>query len=267
MPLKHRTETAYILLLGFAMCLTGVVLGRLPSLSRDTVTPWFVVLALASVYPLSLYTTFRANRADYEFRALHWYPAAMTALWALLQAPLSRYPSLQFLFDGAFFLSSLPMVALGILLLSLFSLQVLRRWTIRVASLGCVFALFVATALGAELAPGFRAHRDALQRTVGVARHVGVALYDAGSHIIASLRDRDDAPAIPSSPSPQASRSSVSSTLDYLQAHTSSTPFIDKRTPTRLAGTGPAESFGALLLCVIATYSAVLHSRAKRRSS
>ncbi len=90
MPLKHHTETAYLFLFGLVLCVSGFVVSILPDLPNG-LKYWVLALTATILYPIVLMPTFRRNRADYEFRILHWFPAGIFVLWMLLQISHSTW--------------------------------------------------------------------------------------------------------------------------------------------------------------------------------
>lgn len=141
MPLKHHTETTLVGVLGAAMALAGVVIAVLSWLT----SPWMLWIAafLVSVaYPLVLYPHFRDRRADYEFRLLHFAPAAFLVVWLLLTVLSSAVPALAPLRAFLTFAWALPLVLLGFGLLAWFCLHVLRQWPRRVGTLAAILVPF-----------------------------------------------------------------------------------------------------------------------------
>ena len=82
MPLKHNTETAYVVLLAVVTAITGILLALLPA-SPKAIVAWVLLVLLTSAYSLVLAPTLKENRADYEFRWLHAFPLLMVLLWGL----------------------------------------------------------------------------------------------------------------------------------------------------------------------------------------
>lgn len=149
MPLKHSTETAYILLLALVICVAGFLTSLLPP--YPTGMPyWAILLTIFVLYPLIFTPTFRNNRADYEFRMLHWFPAAILLLWLALQFLAPKFKIMHILHLGFLFLWSLPLVALGIVFIIIFAFHVIRRRTFRVTVLLLLLTLFIAGAVSAE---------------------------------------------------------------------------------------------------------------------
>ncbi len=149
MPLKHHTETALVALLCVLIVLTGIALSTLPILP-DGIVPWGIVFVVTLLYPLALYPLLRKNRADYEFRALHFAPAVIAGLWIILQAASLRAPLfLRFhhwlTWGHAFF----P-VTVALVLLTAFCLHVIRRREVRLGILLAIFLPFVLLAAATE---------------------------------------------------------------------------------------------------------------------
>ncbi len=141
MPLKHSTETALIVVLAIAIATVGIVLSLLPDLPQGLYY-WLALFIATGLYPLVLTPVFRENRADYEFRLLHWVPAAMTALWAILQVVGLFIDGTSDLMGWFRFLWCLPLVGIGFLLLIIFCNAVLRRRQLRISLLILAFILF-----------------------------------------------------------------------------------------------------------------------------
>ena len=149
MPLKHTTETLLIFVLAVAIIVTGMLMQTLADLPSGLV-PWAILFVLAVAYPLSLSHLFRRNRADYEFRLLHWFPAAMLLLWIILQAAFSLHAGFVKVFDWLTWGWSLPMVVFGFVLMAGFIMSVIRRWTTRVALLLVAFIPFLVGSVANE---------------------------------------------------------------------------------------------------------------------
>lgn len=149
MPLKHSTETALVAILALAMAITGVVVGVL-SFVVSSGFLWIAAFLAAIAYPLALYPHFRDRRADYEFRLLHFAPAALLLLWLLLTVLVSYVPWLAFIPQVLFYGWALPLVLAGFGLLAWFCLLVVRQWPKRLALLGLVFLPFLGLGLFGE---------------------------------------------------------------------------------------------------------------------
>ena len=150
MPLKHRTETRLIVLLALMVVLAGIVTASLPDLPGGFV-PWALTFAVSCGYPLVLYPMLKSNRADYEFRLLHWVPATIVLLWLAVQVLAFSVLNMPALAGWYTKFWTVGPVRLGIIGLIAFSLSVIRRWLRRVLALGVVAALFVAGAVATEL--------------------------------------------------------------------------------------------------------------------
>lgn len=142
MPLKHTTETVLILILGAVLVLTGFILSVLPPLSV-TIVPWTVAFIASLLYPLSLYPMFKERRADYEFRAFHFAPAALLLLWMVLDLLSSVFPFFSFLLSWFTWGWALPVILLLFLLLAWFCFKVLRQWIGRFILLALIFVPFL----------------------------------------------------------------------------------------------------------------------------
>lgn len=150
MPLKHPTETVLVFLLGLVTILTGFVLTTLPDLPPG-ILPWFIVFVLTLAYPAALYPLLKNNRADYEFRLLHFAPAFMALLWLVLSVASLRFPAAAWFQHVYLFGWTLPLVTIAFLLLVLFCLNVIRRRVSRLVLLAILFVPYVALALTDEV--------------------------------------------------------------------------------------------------------------------
>ena len=142
MPLKHTTETLLVILLAGVLVLTGFILSILPPLSVSFI-PWTVAFVASLLYPLSLYPMFKERRADYEFRAFHFAPAALLLLWMIFDLLASAFPFIAFLLSWFTWGWSLPIIFLLFLLLVWFCFKVLRQWLGRLIMLGLIFLPFL----------------------------------------------------------------------------------------------------------------------------
>lgn len=138
-----------LFILAVAIIVTGILMQTFASLPNGLV-PWAIVFVVAVLYPLSLSHVFRRNRADYEFRLLHWLPAFMLLLWLFLQGILLLWPQVVNLLDWYTWGWSLPAVATGFLLMIIFIFKVIRRWTVRLALLALAFVPFMAGGIANE---------------------------------------------------------------------------------------------------------------------
>jgi len=146
MPLKHKTETRLIVLLGVVLAITGVVVALLPAIPAGTV-PWVIAFVISIAYPVSLYSLFRRRRADNEFRLLHWFPAAMLVVWLILSVIGYYSYGLEFLASLYSWAWTLPFVALGFFLLIAFCLHVIRCRVSRITILAIIFLSYSVAAL------------------------------------------------------------------------------------------------------------------------
>ncbi len=149
MPLKHATETFFVFLLGVIIAVTGFFAALLPALPTGII-PWAVLFVLALLYPLFLSPIFRRDRADYYFRLLHWVPVAILLVWFLLQTATLYFPALSSVLVILTWGWTLPLVALGFVLITLFCLHVIRRREQRIALLLVALVPFTALALAFE---------------------------------------------------------------------------------------------------------------------
>ncbi len=253
-----------MLFLGLAMCVTGFLLALLPSF--PTALPYWVgITILTLVYPGVLARTFKENRADYEFRMLHWFPFAMTLLWVALQFLAPRAKFLYILQLGFFFLWSLPLVALGIAFLILFSVHVIRRSRVRILFLSLFLVLFTVGAVASE-AMGFDAE---LQATIYPAHPKMMAtVRRAASDLrsaVATLTGTAGVTATTSSASSSLKSSTSSSVRSMIAAVSSrNTSSLSSAKPTKLPESGP-ESAGMLGATLLAMYMGTVHFRARKR--
>lgn len=152
MPLKHRTETFLVVLLAIVVMITGLLIATLPPLPNGLI-PWAIVFVATLAYPIILYPLFRADRADYEFRTLHWVPAMMVFVWLLLQIAAMLVTPLGILEKVYTWAWLLPVVSLAILAILLFCTKVIRQWTKRIFLILLVFVPFATLALWSSSGP------------------------------------------------------------------------------------------------------------------
>lgn len=263
MPLKHHTETAYLFLLGLAIGVSGVAVALLPKLPNGF--PYWLVLFIAAVfYPLVLARTFRTNRADYEFRLLHWFPAGIFMLWILLEALSPKFRAVYILELGFLYLWSLPLVALGIAFIILFAVHVIRRNRLRVTVLSIMLAAFCIGAIAAE--------------ATGVNEKLQAALFPKNTaHLVASVKsgfarlagliyrpdDQSGALIVASQGSSAGMKNSSRSAIAMMPSSARSTMVISSR-PRRLPKSGP-ESAALLFTLVAGAYCALLQKRTADR--
>ncbi len=148
MPLKHSTETLLTILLGAVFLLTGFVIAFLPPLKEGFMV-WGIAFAASLLYPLLLYPLLRSRRADNAFRFLHFLPALFLLAWFGLQM-IPALPGVARAESAYRFGWSLPLVAIGFLLLIVFCLRVLRQRKLRVILLLLLFVPFAALAVLSE---------------------------------------------------------------------------------------------------------------------
>ncbi len=149
MPLKHPTETFFIILLACVTALVGMLTSLLPHFPEGAL-PWFILLVLVTLYPLVLIPTFKENRADYELRVFHWSPLIIVGIWGFLEILSAFIPLAATIQVGFSYLWSLPVVLLSIGLLALFCRHVVRCLQLRVALLGVIFLLFLGCSISAQ---------------------------------------------------------------------------------------------------------------------
>ncbi len=258
MPLKHHTETAYLVLLACVTAVYGLLLSLLPHFP-DGVLYWCVLLVISLMYPLVLVPSFRSNRADYEFRFLHWAPALMTLLWLFLEILARRYQAVLILQLGFLYLWSLPLVVLCLTLILLFCLHVVRRQSIRVAVIGGLLVLFFAFALSAE-ALGWNAPIQAALFPSN--RYSSFAANQYRSLVAMTGLQTSSGDTMASSSSRSASSSSTAVVI--ASNNTPVGPPVTKK-PSRLPGSGPEEGIALLFITLLALYCRTLHVRAVER--
>lgn len=241
-----------------------------------------MLLTVSVLYPLLLTSTFRTNRADYEFRLLHWFPAGIFVLWILMQFIAPQFRLLYILNLGFYFLWSLPLVALGIAFIIIFVLHVIRRRTIRIAVLGIMLAFFLAGAVSAE---GLRWNRRLQAMIFPEDSPIFVVLQDAylsGKGYLARIAsvpagaDASSSSSASSFPvatmmsSSAISSSSVgmlssSSSFSIASSKASLPPVISSIKPDNLASSGPPEMIALFAVTMGAFYFGLLHRRAEKR--
>lgn len=290
MPLKHSTETLLVGLLGGMIVVCGAVLAALPPLSFS-VWPWVALFSATLAYPIAVYPLLKSRRADYAFRVLHAYPAVLALVWLALAFAGGMHPALETASRVFSWGWSAAGVVVGLLLLLLFSLQVIRQRARRGAVLGALAAVVVAAAVLGE-------HADAPERTrlffaraidpaftIADAPNLAFSDHEAEESWRMSLRrmarreerlkeqERPDAAATIASVSSQAQSQPIIAVLPApLQFQPTPavtvTPELPERpivdAPPRLSGTGPGVY--AVLVLFGALYCAVLHDRARRRT-
>ncbi len=274
MPLKHHTETAYMIFLALMICISGWFVALLPHVPLG-LPYWGIGFIVAVLYPLVLARTFKANRADYEFRLMHWFPAFIFLIWILFEYIGNLFYTLHILHLGFFFLWSLPLVALGIAFLIIFAVHVLRRSTVRITVLSIFLALFTVGAVYAEgtnLNPKIAAVLFSPQSTL-------VATTTKGAEsLLAYVRSFAFPVAVAPETGSGAARSSIiagetssvassKSAAAIIAAASSSihmTPPVATLKPHRLPSSGP-ESIALLFLTLLSLYSIILHTRARSR--
>lgn len=273
--------------LALAICAAGVAAALLPPMPLGT-SYWVILLVVSLLYPLILARTFRRNRADYEFRLLHWFPAAIFIVWFVFQYIGPTFNLFRILALGLFFLWSLPLVVLGLTFIMLFALHVLRRSHLRVSVLSVMLGVFIVGALGAE-ASGINERLQAaifpkdarIVDTVrmalesvrasffsrgGSSSGVLVAVGTSSSMVQDSSRSAiaisSSSQSSASSVSTQSSRSLMASSVPIFSS--SVAPVIDRK-PEQLPKSGP-ESVAVLGATVLAAYAGLLHARARKRA-
>ncbi len=252
-----------MILLGVAICVTGLLVAILPHLPVGL--PYGVLLAVITfAYPIVLMSTFRMNRADYEFRLMHWFPFGMVLLWIVLELFRGKADLLNVLTLGFFFLWSLPLVALGIAFMIIFALHVIRRRAVRITILSLLLVGFTAGAVASEA----MSLNDNVQRVVfpensrviatlhrsyaALRNYVGIGNYPTGGPIAAVT---------------SSSSSTAVSSISSVPSTSSSAPVIaEVPKPNHLTTSGPADMIAVLAVTLLGLYFGVLHGRAEKRA-
>lgn len=279
-PLKHLTETAHILVLGLFICVLGFFLALIPE-GKAGLPYWSILLTVSVLYPVFFIQKFRVNRADYELRLLHWFPAGMVVLWLILQGIGPRFWIGHILALGFLFLWSLPLVALGLLFLILFSYHVVRRRNTRIWLLSIFLALFTLGSAAAE-AQGWneRVKRFVFKATpLETFRSIGTYFQDLqgslafgitatpSSAVSASYSSSHSSQTMVATAvsSTSSSFSSVSSSLMMRSSEYALPPPIATRKPNNLTSSGP-EDIVLIGVTMLALYAGILHARARKRA-
>ena len=252
-----------MLFLGIVTCVVGFLLALLPAMPAGA-PYWGVLFIVTFFYPIILIRTFKENRADYEFRMMHWFPFCMTVLWIVLQflGPSARI--LTILQLGFFFLWSLPLVALGITFLILFAVHVIRRSRVRILFLSLFLTVFTAGAVASE-AMGF----DPTLQKVLYPEHpeylsmVRGALTDLRS-AVATITGTAEQHSSSTMSSSSSTSSSVRSAMIAAASSRSASSLSSSMMPKKLPQSGP-ETAGVLGATLMALYMGTVHLRARRR--
>ncbi len=261
-----------MLVLGVLIAATGFVCALLPAFPAG-ILYWCILFALTVLYPLLLAGFFRSNRADYEFRLLHWVPAGMAVLWLIFELLSFRFDAALTAQRGFFAFWSLPLVALGIVLAIMFSAHVIRRRTTRIGFLTILLLLFSFGAYAAHMNNLNPALQAALFPQNGVSRVAA-----NGYRTVAGLFSQLKFPGSPSATVPTtdpfatssssvaaSSSSSVSATSSDAATTVAAMAGSSSSKPRRLTKTGPEETLGLLIVTLLAGYSITLHTRARSR--
>jgi hypothetical protein len=259
MPLKHHSETAYLVLLAVVTCFTGFFISLLPHIPEGL--PYGVLLFLLTLlYPVLLSRTFKSNRADYEFRLLHRFPAFMVALWIVFELIGSSAWIFHVLQLGFFYLWALPLVALQIAFLIVFAFHVLRRKNTRIVLFTSIFLVFILGALSSE-AMGWNSsiQKFLYPKTFDVTLMANRVYSEARSYLALLTGTSDDVVGTGSSSSMSSSKTVA------VQSSASSLPaLMTSSKPTSLPASGP-ESAAVLFATLLAIYMGTLHLRAGKR--
>ena len=271
--MKHHTETAYMVVLGLLIGVAGFAASLLPPLPTG-MAYWAVCMVLSVLYPLLLAGKFKSDRADYEFRLLHWFPACIFALWMVLQLLDGKFRIVHILNLGFLFLWSLPLVALGIAFLIIFALHVIRRSTVRIALLSIFLFLFTVGAVASEAGGWNRM----LQRNIFAADLSVIATttraFNAAKTYVASLFSSQSGTGMVAMTGSSSSASSSAVTMSSSSSSSSSRTIavvtssrsssVSSSKPTKLPASGP-ETVAVLAATLMALYAATVHRKTKER--
>ncbi len=141
MPLKHATETRLVILLGGVLAGVGVLMRVLPPFPQAAFLLGGLWL-LSLLYPLLLLPLFRARRADYTFRMLHFLPSALLLVWAAAPSLSDSGATMSLLLVWYTWEQGLPPLAVSFLLLFLYCFRVVRQRVVRSVVLSGIFLLF-----------------------------------------------------------------------------------------------------------------------------
>ncbi len=219
---------------------------------------------IACLYPIVLMPTFRSNRADYEFRLFHWFPAGIFVLWMLFQVIDPYWEWFHILNLGFFSFWSLPVVALGLGLGAAFSIHVLRRRNVRVTLLTLLLVAFTVGAALAETTHGVNQRLQAKIFTGNPVTSLRPVMTRVRSLLVNLRYPQSSGSTIIAVGS---SSSSVSSRSARSQISTSSvaSSVIAEHTPNGLPKSGP-EALMVLFATLVALYTGTLHVRGKKRA-
>lgn len=284
MPLRHSTETALILLLGLVIVCTGFLIATLPPVPEGIVA-WAILMALAIAYPILLMPLFQARRADTPLRTMHWFPAFMLLLWFGIEVVALSLPRFAVVQGAYTTVWTLPAVALGILILLLYCLNVIRRRVPRIATLLLMFACYAVLGVSSMRGGGFETQVASLLWDQEWWQILGTRSTLTGSGQKKSLEDiaasadsseerwRRKLRASERRNEREAKRRSNAESSDQASSAARSTMAKSSSSALlwRSASSAPAalpSSGGAvevLALTLVALYSGVLHDRARRR--
>lgn len=242
-----------MILLGLLIGVAGFAASLLPPLPTG-MPYWAVCMVLSVLYPLLLAGKFKSDRADYEFRVLHWFPAGIFALWMVLQLLDGKLPLFHILNLGFLFLWSLPLVALGIAFLIIFALHVIRRSTLRITLLSIFLVLFIVGAVFSE-SQGFNRtlQRNIFPADLSIMASVG-RIFGSAKNYVASIFTTDSGTGVVAVN--DRSSSSSKSTSVAVTTSTSSRATVSSSRTSSIATTSSRSSSSAV------TSSAATSSRA-----
>lgn len=269
MPLKHNTETAYILVLAGAILATGVLLSWLPPFPEGALG-WLFLLIVTGIYPLILAPTLKENRADYEFRWLHAFPFLMTLLWGIASFLAGSFGTTIALMPFTF-VWSLPLVAIGFILLGIFCVAVVRRSHVRLRYLSGIFAVYLLVGGFAFLQDWNESASAALFDGTVLTDNPLTAFFSGTGSMIAEDNGTGSVIAAVSSSSSSSKRVRGTSSSSSSRKPRGSASSSSRRGATASVSSKPEKlpksggELGILALAMVAGYSATLHRKTRER--
>lgn len=142
MPLKHTTETRLVIVLGGILVGVGFSVRLLPPLPNGAFLFGGLWL-LSLLYPLLLLPLFRARRAEYAFRILHFLPSLLLLMWAAFPVLRSSGVPTGSIEEWYTWEQGLLPIVFSMLLLLLYCLRVVRQRISRSIVLSTFLLFFV----------------------------------------------------------------------------------------------------------------------------
>ncbi len=259
MPLKHPTETFFIILLACVTAIVGMLTSLLPHFPEG-VLPWFTLLVVVIVYPLVLIPTFKENRADYELRVLHWSPLIIVGIWGFLEILSAFIPFAATIQIGFSYLWSLPIVLLSLGLLMLFCRHVIRCLYLRITVLTAILLLVLGCSISAQASGWNPRLTDRLY-----VQHIGASLLGKRTTELASrwFSPRETA----ASASLISQSVSSSSKVKSATTRSSSSRALVGAKDSALPKSGPLETLLSAVLIALAFSCAKIQKKAKMENS